>query len=271
MKTLLKKNFTRISGTGNTFIFYNNIDLNLTIDKDFRKKMVIDLCQNYDGINSDGFVFLDPSTTSNFKWDFYNSDGSEAEMCGNAARCAAIYYYYKIKPEIKIKFESRAGLVESEIINIDDLIVKIKMPNIFDQNKISKVELENKIIRGYFINTGVPHYVLQTEPDLELAKKIRFAKEFGKNGTNITFVEIDDSDYMHAITFERGVENFTLACGTGAVAAASFYKYINPEYDGEIYIEMPGGVLSVEIEKNIPYLTGEVDIQYDFSIYKEDL
>ena len=267
----MNQNFTRISGTGNTFIFFNNIDLKFTSDKETRKKMVIDLCQNYDGINSDGFVFCDPSQTHNFKWDFYNSDSSEAEMCGNAARCAAIYYYYKIKPEKKIKFESRAGLIECEIINIDDLIVKTKMPNIFDQDKIPKVKIDDTIIRGYFVNTGVPHYVLQAEPDLELAKKIRSAKEFGENGTNVTFIEIDDSDYMHAITYERGVENFTLACGTGAVAAASFFKHINIEYDGEIYIEMPGGVLSVEFEKNTPYLTGEVDLQYDFSIYKEDL
>jgi len=269
MKAPSRRVFTRMSGAGNSFMICSSFPgISEPLDFEKRKVLARQLCVETEGLSADGFICLEPSQKAHFKWDFYNSDGSYAEMCGNAARCAALYYHNKVAPEKKIKFESITGIIETEILNLDDQIIQVLMPKITEQDLIKTVVLNEKSIKGFFVNTGVPHFVLQLTPDYELAKKIRSADEFKETGTNVTFVEEDEADYISAVTFERGVENFTLSCGTGAVAAAAFHKIRFPD-QADVLVEMPGGVLSVNLQQERPVLVGNVEVQFDFSLYEE--
>lgn len=269
MSTYLKVQPTRMSGAGNTFFII--VDSNLSkIDK---KETVKKICNEYVGFATDGVLFLTKNENSakNFhaEWDFYNSDGSHAEMCGNAARCAGLYYFNKINTEKKIIFKTAAGMIEAEIISPQEGIVRVKMPIIKAGAGIKMITLKNKNIKGYFVNTGVPHFVIQRQPNEELAKELRKINDFGEAGANITFVEFDDSDFIQAVTFERGVENFTLACGTGAVAAARYHHECYPEINFQ-KVEMPGGLLQVEWKDQDVFLLGLAEFHFDLNLYKQE-
>jgi diaminopimelate epimerase len=150
----------------------------------------------------------------------FNADGSEAEMCGNGARCVARYIG---KPKVKI--ETQAGIIEAKA---DRDNVKIKLTDPKDLKLDIPVQINQRDIHLNFINTGVPHVVIFVE-GLEkidaagLGREIRNLQNFAPKGTNVNFVEIVNSDYIKIRTYERGVEDETLACGTGSVAAALIF------------------------------------------------
>jgi diaminopimelate epimerase len=264
MKAVSVQQMTRMSGAGNTFIIANGLKDKFENRSELAKKY----CTEYVGFNTDGFLIVEANREFDFSWDFYNADGSPAEMCGNAARCAALYYFNKINKKQNIRFLTTAGPIEAEILSEKEQTVCVKMPKTEVINHAQIVQVGGKKIRGFFVNTGVPHMVLQSEPDTELARLIRNAGEFGKKGTNVTFVEVDEGDFIQAVTFERGVEDFTLACGTGAVAAAAFHHHLYPQVENQV-IEMPGGILSVAWNEKTPFLTGEAEFHFDFFIYEE--
>jgi diaminopimelate epimerase len=150
----------------------------------------------------------------------FNSDGSEAEMCGNGARCVA---YYISRSQIKI--ETKAGILEA---SVDEDNIKIKMTNPTDIRLNSSIKLNKKSLRFNFINTGVPHAVFLCEGiekiDVHsLGRLVRYHKEFKPRGTNVNFIEPIGLNFIKIRTYERGVEDETLACGTGSVAAAIIY------------------------------------------------
>jgi len=273
---------TRLSGAGNTFFVVNALGENSKLlPKASRAAFVRRVCQDAVGLQTDGMVFLDPALSLpqlDFTWDFYNSDGSSAEMCGNAARCAAYYYYQFCKTKPTIQFSTIAGAVRAQVIVAQagaeqEPWVEVLMPAVAKPEGLLSVKRGHEPVRGFFINTGVPHFVLESEPDFALAQELRHAAEFGKAGSNITFVEVG-SDASEAITYERGVENFTLACGTGAVAAAEYVRSLTPEKE-EVWIAMPGGALQVRWEQEgqllRPVLSGPVELQFEMQVYEEYL
>ena len=262
----------------NTFIFINQLDQQVPkISSELRKNFVKATCEEIIGFKTDGMIFLERISSGqnkniDFNWDFYNADGSTAEMCGNAARCAALYFHAKINKKNNITFNTVAGAIAAEVLDSEIGIVKVRMPKIINIKDKQEIYANGKKMIGFYVNTGVPHFVIQQEPNLSLARALRKASEFGKAGANITFVDfnVDEQDkcFIQAVTYERGVEDFTLACGTGAVAAAKFHINTFPDLLQQT-VEMPGGLLKVEWENETPYLTGTAEFQFDLNLYEE--
>jgi len=255
---------TRMSGAGNTFFILQGP----LVAKADRPQFVQKICNNYVGFNTDGVLFLLDSTEADADWDFYNSDGSSAEMCGNAARCAGLFYFAKMKSKENILFNTAAGVIEASIVDANKGIVRVLMPQIIGKFGVQEVVVNKKKIKGFFVNTGVPHFVLLRTPDEELAKELRASTAFGSAGANITFTEFDSGDFIQAVTFERGVEDFTLACGTGAVAAAKYHHFLYPSVITQT-VEMPGGLLQVEWTTDRPQLTGPAEFHFDLQLYED--
>lgn len=258
----------RMSGAGNTFFVWN---LNTApVPKESRSGLVRFLCDSFTGFFTDGMFFVekDPSNVHDFVWDFYNADGSHAEMCGNAARCAALYHKLRMGGQGKCKFLTAAGPIEAEILDFN--IVEVLMPPLRDAGRFVEVKDGKKKTEYFFVNTGVPHFVVEGEPDQALAEKLRVAPEAGSGGANVTFAHEVAPGEMEAVTFERGVENFTLACGTGAVAAAAFSLEKNPLLKTHA-VEMPGGSLRVNWKTpRQAVLSGPTQFDFDV-VFQEDL
>ncbi len=195
--------YTKYSASGNDFIIFHTFK-----EGDYSKK-AIELCNRTEGIGADGLVALVPSNEADFKWLFYNSDGSEASMCGNATRAVAHYAYNNKLAPSSMKFLTKAGLIES--IVTDD-IVQTQMT----KPKVIKESFKQYGFTWYLIDTGVPHLVTFVDDlekyDHELCKKMRY-----EHNANVNFAKIEDKK-IKVRTYERGVEDETLACGTGMVA-----------------------------------------------------
>lgn len=209
--------FVKMNGTGNDFILIDGRGDPLDgIDRpDFVRKV----CRRREAIGADGVIIIERSNKADFSWDFYNSDGSVAEMCGNGARCAARFANMNNISGKEMTFETLAGIISA---TVSGPTVRVKLTDPFDFKKDETLKVEGKNYRFSFVNTGVPHTVLVTD-DLEgvdvvgLGRKIRFHRRFKKAGTNVNFIQMKEG-CVHVRTYERGVEGETLACGTGSVA-----------------------------------------------------
>jgi len=220
-----KINFYKMSGCGNDFIIIDNRKSVVAGDNlpEFAKK----ICCRRMSVGADGLVLIENTHEADFKWQFYNSDGSLAEMCGNAARCTARFAYINKIAGSRMSFKTQAGIISAQIM---DETVRVKMTDPENVRDEDKIEIDNKSISFISLNTGVPHVVIKTD-DIEsvdvinLGKKIRFHDKFAPAGTNVNFISrgTDNRSTDNNIiirTYERGVENETLACGTGCVASA---------------------------------------------------
>ncbi len=280
----------KMSGTGNIFLIVNLLSngekeqgRQLLSAQASRSQMAQFLCQNKNGFNADGLLFIEESHgAEDFRWDFYNADGSSAEMCGNAARCAAHWYFsWKNKSLLNLKnsnltnnndenkpisFKTSHTTIHAWILKNQQ--VRVQMPPVVSIHTNSTLTLDNYKLTFDEINTGVPHLVLNLpdqnlqEPDgiwQERAKKLRHHSRFSPQGTNVTFYKVlPKSNSLEAITFERGVEGFTQACGTGAVAAA--WSFMNSKNNFcSATVQMPGGILTIDLSKKDPFLEGPVD------------
>lgn len=273
MKTSKKEHlFYKYSGAGNTFLISSE---KLNLDNLQKEELIKKICSPTNGFMADGVLFLEKKQDQ-VVWDFYNSDGSTAEMCGNAARCAFRFSEEHLLPQKeKIEFVTLAGIVrgfkKKDLVAIEMTPIKNEAGS-FDLNKmISLVEpaslkeqlLSESLSASFLsIDTGVPHLVFEIKNFAEykklknLSSYLRRIKLFPR-GTNVTMISIINDHSAKAVTFERGVEDFTLACGTGAVAAA---KYVSLKTQkNNINIQMPGGELMVDFEslKSTPILIGQ--------------
>jgi diaminopimelate epimerase len=215
-----KIRFYKMSGSGNDFIIIDNRQE--VIDKSILKDLIVGVCRRKMSAGADGLILLEDSASADFKWHFYNSDGSRAEMCGNGARCVSRFAFLNGITDRKLSFETDVGLVLAEIV---DNRVKIKMTDPTDLREDRSLDLGEKTLQYHFINTGVPHVVIRTDniedTDVEhVGRSIRYHENFSPAGTNANFVGLEDPNTVSVRTYERGVEGETLACGTGAVAAA---------------------------------------------------
>ena len=195
--------YTKYSASGNDFVIFHTFT-----KKDYTQD-AIKLCDRTEGIGADGLVALIPCEEADFKWQFYNSDGSDAAMCGNASRAVAHYAFNNGLAPSKMKFLTEAGLIKSEVTNN---IVQSQMTKPI----VIKEEFQEEGLTWYMIDTGVPHLVTIVD-DLEkyehsLCEKMRY-----KHNANVNFAKIENG-IIKVRTYERGVEGETLACGTGMVA-----------------------------------------------------
>lgn len=203
----MKIAFSKMHGAGNDFVMIDDRDGKFPGDG----RRIAAMADRRAGIGSDGVILVQKSSRADFRMRFYNPDGSEADMCGNGARCVAAF-----AREIGVArgsvmcFETRAGLVDAEIVG--DGLVKVWMPDPRD-------------LRDDFVNSGVPHRIVpsdnlsRVDVDGE-GRRIRLSEEFAPDGTNVDFVSYRAPDRASLRTYERGVEAETGACGTGVVAAA---------------------------------------------------
>ncbi|MDP8212173.1 MAG: diaminopimelate epimerase [Candidatus Zapsychrus exili] len=224
---MIKKiNFTKMAGAGNDFIV---VDVQKNIDyKNLAKKV----CDRTNGIGADGLLVLDKSKKSDYKMRIINPDGSEAEMCGNGARCLAAYITKNKKPKKQMfSVETLSGEIlcraKKEIA-----IVRLKDPKGYKDS--ITLSINKQKIHVSFIDTGVPHIVifvdkLENINVSKIGRDIRFDTKFKPKGTNVNFIEQINKNLIDARTYERGVENETKACGTGSVASAIIaYLKTNP-------------------------------------------
>lgn len=259
--------FFKMSGAGNDFIVFDLFDSEvgraLEEYQGERSEFVAKICKRGLSVGADGAVFLMPDKKFNFAWDFFNSDGSTAEMCGNAARCVVSYLFQAGRVPTEVEFQTRAGLVRGRFN--PDRTVSIWMPG-------SDFQIQD-FQEGALVNTGVPHLVVSvsenqfsSEEWKERARAWRSDSRFGSRGTNVTFIWNVGSSRVQSVSFERGVEDFTLACGTGAVAAAlvtarNHHRDLGTE---PLIVQVPGGDLSVswDFQRKRPILTGPAQIIY---------
>lgn len=221
-------------------------------------------------MNVDGILFLEPlnhyesSKNQKFKWHFYNSDGSSAEMCGNAARCATMFLHEEHGATLPIHFLTEAGPIEGRLNNSSYAVLMPKPCLINKELTTAVLPIEQTY---FFVNTGVPHLVWDLSDrttklfiDKDLWRKeimmLRRAPEVGDKGTNVTLVTSVGPN-KKAVTYERGVENFTEACGTGAVAAALYFQSKDLKTRQEI--DMPGGKLEIAINSEGVLLSGPTE------------
>lgn len=263
-----------MSGSGNDFILIDNRD---GILKDFNlNHFARKICRRKLSVGADGLILIEISDKADFRWQFFNSDGSEAEMCGNGGRCVArLAYLLGIAPET-MKFETRAGIINAKVNGNN---VKVELPPPVSINPDIKLTLESETFNLHSITTGVPHVVifcdsLENLDISNIGRKIRYHPLFQPAGTNVNWVKIRDLNLLEIRTYERGVEEETLACGTGAVASALIAS-VKDMVSSPVRVKTKGGeILTVSFIKkgtifeNIS-LTGEVKIIYKGELLKE--
>ena len=218
--------FVKMVGAGNDFIV---IEARKNCDY---VKFARAVCSRHNGIGADGVLILDKSATLDYRMRIINADGSEAEMCGNGARCMAAYIVANCKP-VKDLFgmETLAGEI---LAQVQGEAVRVRLSNPKDYRPQLNITVGNQKLEVHFIDTGVPHTVvfvdgLQEVNVNSLGALVRHHPRFAPQGTNVDFVERARDGMVAVRTYERGVEAETLACGTGAVASALVaYLHANP-------------------------------------------
>jgi diaminopimelate epimerase len=240
--------FTKMNGAGNDFILIDNRagDLNLNRDQIAR------LCDRHRGIGADGILLLEnPLDDADFRMRYFNADGGEAEMCGNGARCFARFAKKMAGAEGKISFETPAGVISAELAR-DLVTLQMTEPTDLRLSVPLQIGAEKRIV--HFINSGVPHVVAPVAQldDVDVPREgsaIRYHEMFSPKGANVNFIEKRGSDKIAVRTYERGVEDETLACGTGVVASALIFA-ATENVKGPIGVLVRGGdELRVGFEK----------------------
>ncbi len=240
--------FTKMSGSGNDFII---IDNRVPVMDDAKKvDFVKRVCDRKMSIGADGVIFVENSDKADIKWDFYNDDGSSAEMCGNGGRCVARYAVEKKIAPAELTLETLAGIIGAKV---DGANVRVKLTAPENLQQDLDVQLNGTRYQIDSLNTGVPHAIIYSDKVedtnvKEVGNGIRFHDTFAPSGTNVNFVEKVGDHALKIRTYERGVEDETLACGTGAVASAllsSYKKLVQPP----VQVETRGGeVLKVDFD-----------------------
>ena len=210
----MKINFTKMVASGNDFVVVRALP-GLRLAKLARR-----ICDRKFGIGADGLLILEKSKKADIRMRIFNADGSEAQMCGNGARCVALYFGRKLK------IETKAGAIAAKVSK-DNIQIRLTEPKGIKLD--IPIKLGTRALKVNFINTGVPHVVIFTQgldaiEITALAKYIRYHKKFAPQGANVDFVEVLNNNSLKVRTYERGVEDETLACGTGSVAAALIFS-----------------------------------------------
>ena len=262
--------FTKMNGAGNNFVLIDNRAGEIHLDR----SQIARLCDRHRGIGADGILLLEKaSNNADFRMRYFNADVGEAEMCGNGARCFARFANKVADAREKISFETPAGLIAAELTG--DL-VRLQMTEPTDLRLNVKLPMadENKTI--HFINSGVPHVVIAVSQidDVDVRRAgsaIRHHEMFSPKGANVNFIEKHGPTRIVIRTYERGVEDETLACGTGVVASALVFAALE-KVNGPVTIITRGGdELQVGFEKTNNHfrsvtLTGPAEFVFEGTI-----
>ena len=265
--------FYKYTATGNDFVLFDEKEIG---EFDLSSDEIIRICDRHFGIGADGVLVISGSDENDFGLRFFNPDGTSGMLCANGSRCAVHYalkagYFNGSNAVFSANGEKYSAYVESENI------VSLKLNDLEISVKALSVETDGVSANGYFVDTGAPHFVIDVsetgcrslnDVDVKLlGAKFCKAEFFQPEETNVDFIEVADGS-VKMRTFERGVENETLSCGTGAIAAGliagSVYGLAAP-----IKIEMPGGTAVVDFNSSEDFvsLTGKIQLIYEGKIY----
>lgn len=271
-----KIKFTKMQAEGNDFIIIDNrrgIVKKRNI-RDFVRKM----CRRRFSVGADGLILIENSKKADFKWHYHNPDGNEVEMCGNGSRCAARFAYLNGITGKKLSLETLAGIINA---GVKGNRVKVELTKPHGLRLGLKIPIDGKNYESNFLNTGVPHVVYFSKDInkldvLGIGRKTRYHKLFAPSGTNTNFVKILGSHSLSIRTYERGVEDETLACGTGAVAS-SLIAGVLGKVKSPVSVKTRGGkTLKVcfkwnGMEFSDVFLEGETRVVYTGELVKEAL
>jgi diaminopimelate epimerase len=228
--------FYKYQATGNDFVLINNLAGKHSLSKD----QIVSICDRKFGVGADGVMLIEKHPSADFKLQYYNSDGSQS-LCGNGSRAAVKMAASLGLVNGKATFEAYDGAHDAEIIT--DGIIRLRM------NDVSTIEKLGE--REFFINTGSPHHIrfvtaATDYPVFDEGRKIRYSPKYAPGGTNANFVEAQADNTIFVRTYERGVENETLSCGTGVTAAAIAASFLG--YSSPVTVQTLGGQLQVEFK-----------------------
>jgi diaminopimelate epimerase len=231
--------FTKMNGAGNDFVMLDNREGELQL----APQQIVRICDRHRGVGADGVLILENAANgADFRMRYYNADGGEAEMCGNGARCFARFAQQTAGAKPNLSFETPAGVISAKV---DGELVCLQMSEPTDLRLEIEISTEDQNLRGHFINSGVPHVVVPVASleDVDIRKTgsaIRHHKLFSPKGANANFLEKRGRRRIAIRTYERGVEDETLACGTGVVASALIFA-TTENVDGPIGVLVRGG------------------------------
>jgi len=234
----MKIKFQKYQGTGNDFVILDNRNNEYS---NLDTAQVKRLCDRHFGIGADGLMMMNNKAGYDFEMLYFNSDGKPGSMCGNGGRCMIRFVYNQGIHKYTYKFLASDGEHEAEV---DHHWVRLKM------NDVNEIEEHSSYT---VLNTGSPHFVkfatdVENIDVVETGKEIRYSKRYMPDGINVNFVESTGEDSIFVRTYERGVEDETLSCGTGVTAAALVSAH-NPRGFNRVDVKTPGGTLSVEFNK----------------------
>lgn len=232
--------FYKYHGTGNDFIILDNYNHKAP---DLTTPQIKHLCDRHFGIGADGLMMLSKKEGYDFEMVYYNADGNKSSMCGNGGRCLVKFAHHQGIHKSMYIFIATDGEHEAEI-DSNDGTVSLRMKNV--------KEVDHHIYHS-IVDTGSPHFVKFTEnvqsvDVVKTGREIRYSHTFEKHGINVNFVEVLDDSTIYVRTYERGVEDETLSCGTGVTAAALLAAH-NQNGFNNVNVKTPGGHLSVEFYK----------------------
>lgn len=266
--------FYKMQGTGNDFIIINNIELKFSYET--LVKLAKQICQRKISVGSDALMVVDnPQKGGDFRMIFFNADGTEAEMCGNGARCLARYAFENQLANEEMQIETVAGMVYAKRLDQRNYQVQLN-----DPANIQEALMFNDFLVDYVElgDPGIPHLVVPYEnlsitplaSMQALAKSLRYWDYLPK-GANVNFYEVLDNQEVVVRTFERGVEDFTLACGTGSGSTAYILAQKGLVQPEEVTIHVLGGILKVKITPDGLFLIGDTNIITKAEIMDENL
>ena len=269
---MVELEFSKMSASGNDFVMIDNRNGKVYDRFPDLLDFVSKICRFHHSVGADGVILIENSPQQDFRWRFFNADGSEAEMCGNGGRCAARFAYMNGIAGDKMSFETIAGVIKAEVYGQK---VKLQLTKPADLKLDYPLNLDDKQFFASSVNTGVPHAVLlvvdvgQVAVD-QLGRMIRYHSAFGKAGTNVNFVQVLDKNNVKIRTYERGVEGETYACGTGAVASGVILTE-KSLVTSPVNIHTKGGeILKIYINDEV-YLEGDAKFIYKGQLHEEAL
>ena len=273
--------FWKMNGAGNDFIIIDNRVEKIPHEQ--LPSVAKTLCERHLSIGADGFMVVEASTKADYRMLFYNSDGSIGEMCGNGARCIARYGYENGLAGDVQRIETDSGIVVGH--RMDQRFYKVRLNDVTLLER-RDLDVDGRTYECTYVELGtpgLPHAVVPInglvdyphDKLFELGRKMRYHKAFPK-GANVNFYEIVEKDHVMVRTWERGVEDFTYACGTGSGSVATVLTLAGKASGRNVRIDMPGGRLFIDVERtgehvdNL-YLTGPTNIVCKGDVTDEEL
>lgn len=234
----MKINFSKYQGTGNDFVMLDNLSGNYN---DLTISQVQQICDRRFGVGADGLIKINKSSIGAFEMDYYNADGSKS-FCGNGARCVVDFAASLGIAVENVKFDAIDGLHNA---SVNSLQVRLKMNDVLEVKKDGN---------AFVLYTGSPHYVLynddlSTKNITEIGREIRYSSTYKQEGINVNLVQRHSENEIAIATYERGVEDETLSCGTGATACALVQDFLSDSPLNQVKVKVKGGELMVEFER----------------------